>query len=178
MLGKFGRTVLTSNLLFYLAVDEDWTVNNLLPHFDTEHEDFQCAWDGFLSRGHLSPQIADLLGEKFVAALPRVFREFQGQMTTRFVQFYVAAIGWLTTDSKDNWITESFRYAEAETRERFAIEIGHCLRGLDESSQQECWSTWLKTYWEDRLQGVPCPLNDEEINPDAGMGHAPTRCVL
>ena len=163
LLGQFGRTVLASNLHFYLAVDEDWTVNNLLPLFDTEHEDFQCAWDGFLSWGHLSPQIADLLGEKFVAAIPRVFREFQDQMTARFIQFYVAAMGWLTTDTNDNWITEFFRYATAETRKQFAVEIGHCLRDLDEGSQQECWSTWLKDYWKNRLQGVPCPLDDEEI---------------
>ena len=163
VLGKFGRTVLASNLHFYLAVDEDWTVNNLLPLFDTEHEDFQCAWDGFLSRGRLSPEIADLLREKFVAAIPRVFREFQGQMTTQFVQFYVAAMGWLINETNDKWITEFFSYANAETRKQFAVEIGHWLRDLDESSQQECWSAWLKDYWENRLKGVPRPLDDEEI---------------
>ena len=48
-------------------------------------------------------------------------------------------------------------------RKQFAVEIGHCLRDLDERSQKECWSIWLKGYWKNRLQDVPCPLDDEEI---------------
>lgn len=163
VLGKFGRTVLASNFHFFLAVDEDWTINNLLPLFDTEHEDFQCAWDGFLSWGRLSPQIADLLHKKFVAAVPRVFREFQGQMLTRFVEFYVAALGWLIDGASDDWITEFFKHADVETKNQFAIAIDHCLRDFDENRQQEWWNVWLKDYWRNRLQGVPDRLDDAEI---------------
>ena len=163
VIGKFGRAVLASNLHFFLVVDEDWTTHNLLPLFDTEHEDFQCAWDGFLSWGRLSPQIADLLREKFVAAVPRVFREFQGQMLTRFVEFYVVALGWFINDANDDWITEFFKYAEVETKNQFAIAIGHRLRDFDETGQQEWWNVWLKDYWRNRLQGVPDQLDDGEI---------------
>ena len=53
--GKFGRTVLASNFHFFLAIDEYWTTNNLLPLFDTEHEDFQCAWDGVSYLGGVYP---------------------------------------------------------------------------------------------------------------------------
>ena len=65
--GKFGRSVLASSFQFFLAVDENWTVDRLLPLFGTEHEDFQCAWDGFLTWGRLSPPVAKVLGENFVA---------------------------------------------------------------------------------------------------------------
>ena len=163
VLGKFGRTVLTSNFHFFLAIDEDWTINNLLPLFDTEHEDFQCAWDGFLTWGQLSPQIADLLREKFVDAVPQVFQEFQGKMLTRFVEFYVAAMGWLINGANDDWITEFFKHADEETKNQFAIAVGHRLRDLDESRQQEWWNVWLKDYWRNRLQGVPDRLDDAEI---------------
>ena len=161
--GKLGRAVLASNFHFFLVVDEDWTIDNLLPLFDTEHEDFQCAWDGFLSWGRLSPQVADSLSEKLVNAVPRVFREFQGQMLTRFVEFYVAAMGWFISEANDDWITEFFKHADEETKNQFAIAIGRRLRDLDESRQQEWWNVWLKDYWRNRLQGVPDKLDDGEI---------------
>ena len=163
VLGKFGRTVLASNFHFFLAVDEDWTTINLLPMFDTEHEDFQCAWDGFLSWGRLSPQIADLLREKFVNGVPRVAKEFQGRMLTRFVESYVAALVLLINNANEDWITEFFKHADAEMKNQFALEIGHRLRNLDEAGQQEWWNVWLKDYWRNRLQGVPDQLDDAEI---------------
>ena len=160
---KFGSTVLAGNFPFFLATDEDWTVHNLLPLFDAEHEDFQCAWDGFLTWGRLSPPAVEVLRGKFFAAVPRVFREFQREMLTRFVQFYVAEMGWLISSANDSWITEFFKYPNTEARNQFAIAIGRHLHNLDDSRRQEWWSVWLKSYWENRLQGVPCPLDDEEI---------------
>jgi len=163
VLGTFGRTVLASNFHFFLAVDEDWTTINLLPLFDTEHEDFQCAWDGFLSWGRLSPQIADLLRKKFVNGVPRVAREFQGQMLARFVGFYVAAMGLLINGANEDWITEFFKHADADMKHQFASEIGRQLVNLDEAGQQEWWNVWLKDYWRNRWQGVPDQLDDAEI---------------
>ena len=138
--GKFGSTVLAGNFPFFLATDEDWTLHNLLPLFDAEHEDFQCAWDGFLTWGRLSPPAVEILREKFLAAVPRVFREFQREMLTRFIQFYVAEMGWLINGANDSWITEFFKYANTEARNQFAIAVGRHLHNLDDSRRQEWWS--------------------------------------
>ena len=154
---------LAGNIPFFLAIDEDWTVHNLLPLFDVEHEDFQCAWDGFLTWGHLSPPVIETLREKFFAAVPRVFREFQGEMLASFARFYVAEMGWAINCANDSWIAEFFKYASAEGRKQFAIAIGRHLHNLDDSRRLEWWSGWLKSFWENRLQGVPRPLDDEEI---------------
>ena len=48
-------------------------------------------------------------------------------------------------------------------KKQFASEIGHRLRILDEPGQQEWWRVWLNDYWSNRLQRVPCPLDDAEI---------------
>ena len=34
---------------------------------------------------------------------------------------------------------------------------------MDDSQQQELYTRWLRRYWENRLQGVPAQLIDEEI---------------
>ena len=161
--GRLGRTVLASQFHFFLTVDEHWTLDNLLPLFDASHDDFQCAWDGFLTWGLLSPSTAEHLRGKFITAIPRIVQDFGEQMRTRFVQSYSVALGWLINGANDDWITEFFVHADAETRKRFAVDIGHRLRDLDENGQQEWWSVWLKDYWENRLQGVPVPLDDAEI---------------
>ena len=161
--GKFGRTVLASNFQYFLAVDEDWAISNLLPLFDPEHEDFQCAWDGFLTWGRLSPATAEHLCEKSISAIQRISLEFSEQMRMRFVEFYVVALGWLIGSAIEDWITEFFKFADTQMKRRFALEIGHRLRTLDEAVQQEWWNVWLKDYWANRLQGVPYPLADEEI---------------
>ena len=59
VVGKLGRAILTSHLHFLLHVDEDWSLENLLPLFDVGHEDFRPAWDGFLTRGRITPQVED-----------------------------------------------------------------------------------------------------------------------
>ena len=164
--GKLGRTVLASNFHFFLAVDEEWTVTNLLPLFNSDNEDFQCSWDGFLTWGRLSPDIAELLHDDFLAAVPRVIQDFEGEMSTRFVEFYTIALGWLIECANDDWITEFFRHADEKAKGQFADAIEQRLSNLDETSQQEWWNAWLREYWANRLQGVPSPLNDAEI---AGM---------
>ena len=34
---------------------------------------------------------------------------------------------------------------------------------MNETQQQEHWNRWLKRYWQDRLDGVPKPLESDEI---------------
>lgn len=161
--GKFGRTVLASHFHFFLAVDERWTLDNLLPLFDSKHDDFQCAWDGFLTWGRISPTIAELMHEKFIAAIPRVVKEFDEHMSARFMQFYTTGLGWLIRGANEDWIIEFFKNANLKAKSQFAFEIEHHLRGLDETGQQEWWNTWLKNYWDNRLKGIPSQLDDEEI---------------
>ena len=161
--GKFGRTVLASQFHFFFAVDEAWALDNLLPLFDTNHDDFQCAWDGFLSWGRLSPPIAEHLREKSINAVQRIIQAFDECMLMRFVEFYVAALGWLIDGANDDLITEFFKQADAKAKSQFAIAIKRRLRDLDEVKQKEWWDIWLRDYWENRLQGVPSPLDDAEI---------------
>ena len=84
-------------------------------------------------------------------------------MRMRFVGFYVGALGLLISSVRDDWISEFFKHADAGMRNQFALEVGHNLRMLDATGQQEWWNTWLKDYWENRLQGVPRQLDDSEM---------------
>ena len=166
--GKLGRSVLASQFHFLLATDETWALENLLPLFDVGHEDFQCAWDGFLIWGRLSPPVAQHLRSSLIGAVERIDLDFNRDMALRFAEFYVAALGWFIADANDEWVTGFFKRAGGEARRLFALQIGHRLRNLDETRQQEWWDLWMRGYWENRLMGVPCPLDDEEVRSMLG----------
>ena len=61
------------------------------------------------------------------------------------------------------WIHEFFTHSDADARHTFANEIGHRLHHMNETQQQEQWNHWLKPYWQNRLDGVPKPLESDEI---------------
>ena len=161
--GRLGRTILASQFHFMLATDEAWTVEHLLPLFDAEHEDFDCAWDGFLAWGRLSPPTAEHLREKFIEAVPRIQRDSDESKLMRFIDFYVAALVWSIRRANDDWITEFFRQADGRSKRVFATQLGRRLHELDAARQKEWWNSWLKDYWTDRLRGIPRRLDDAEI---------------
>ena len=161
--GKLGRAILAGRLHFMLHVDEGWSVDNLVPLFDADHEDFRPAWDGFLTWGRITPQVADNLGEAFLNAVQRAKREPAWKMYGRFLAYYTEMLVWSASGPVDEWITTLLSDSDGEVRRLFAERMGFILRSLSEEEQKEMWSTWLRGYWENRLQGVPCPLDDEEI---------------
>ena len=72
-------------------------------------------------------------------------------------------LAYFALDSSEKWISEFFTHSDAEDQHTFANEIGDCLDQMDEAHQQEQWNRWLKPYWQDRLDGVPKPLESDEI---------------
>ncbi len=163
--GKLGRTILVSQIHVMLVVDESWTLENLLPLLKIDHEDFKSAWDGFLTWGHLTPQVAECLQETFIQALQRINHELAGDKQERFIEYYTAMLGRFAKHAEDKWITKLFSHSDndIEVKHFFADVISRNLRNMNEIQQRECWQRWLRDYWKNRLQGFPAPLDDTEI---------------
>ena len=161
--GKLGRAILTSRLHFMLHVDEGWSVENLVPLFDAGHEDFRPAWEGFLPWGRITPQVEDSMRKAFLNAVQRAKRESAWRMQHRFLGYYTEMLVWSASGPVDEWITTLLSDSDGEVRRLFAERIGFILRSLSEEEQREMWNTWLRGYWENRLRGVPHPLDDGEI---------------
>ena len=184
--GKLGRTVLASQFAFLLAVDETWTLDNLLPLFAPDNADFQAAWDGFVNRGHLNPAVVDVMAAAFLKAVERINNELFNQryrlihQRDRFIKYYIGMFGYLDENPLERWIPKFFQYASQgmpsvteaptffprsipETKDLFAVEVGSRLRKMTETEQQEWWERWLKRYWENRLDGIPDELEAGEI---------------
>ena len=167
--GRLGRSVLAGQFAFLLAADEKWTKENLTPLFGNRENiaDFQAVWDGFLTWGRLNPTVADNLHDAFLEAVQQIDSDLANRRND-FVRRYTIMLGYFAADPLETWVPKLLGHGGEEARGRFAFEIGSHLRGMDETRQEEWWGRWLKRYWENRLQGVPVPLEPGEVETMLG----------
>ena len=116
----------------------------------------------FLTLGRLTPSVAELLGEAFLEAVQYINSDLSDRRD-KFIEAYVTMIGYYITDSIEKWILEFFVHSDAKGRHIFASKVDNHLYRMDEARQQNYWQRWLKCYWQNRLDGIPKPLESDEI---------------
>ena len=162
--GRIGREVFARNFHFFLAIDERWTKKNLLPLFQEERDvaNFQAVWSGFLAFGRLTPVVAEHFSDAFLNAVRRINGEL-AEWREKFVRRYTDILVMFAKDPVDEWIPPLFSHGNLQDRTGFASHVKFHLRKMDETRQRELWERWLKRYWKNRLQGVPVPLEPDEV---------------
>ena len=166
--GKLARVIFASHISFLSYVDEEWTKQNLIPLLDVNHDEFESAWEGITRSPNITLTCAELLREAFLQAVEHINDRMTSEGRSRFIARYTSMLTWFVSGPTDPWITKLMVGSNLEVRQQFAREIEHRLRTLDESTQEEWWKTWLKEYWENRLIGLPTPLDANEIGPMFG----------
>ena len=165
--GRLGRCVLAGHFSFLLAVDENWTRENLLPSFMKydEVDEYQAVWDGFLTWRSLNPQVAEFLSDAFLGAVLQIESRFAGRRrrAENLIEAYTVMLGYYATDPLDTWIPSLFENSSEAHRSYFAVVLGRHLRQMNEGQQYEWWQRWLRSYWENRLTGSPAPLASGEV---------------
>ncbi len=163
--GRLGRSVFAWYFSLLFSYDSDWIEDTFLPLFDQRNinDDYRALWDG-LTSGRLSPAAAEAMGDAFLNALPNIKTAFSGEERLRsFIQSFTAMLVYIVDDPLSEWIPSFFEHSDSDSRSYFAAEIGHFLDNLDDAKQRELWTRWLHRFWENRLQGVPAQLIDEEV---------------
>ena len=161
--GTLGCTVLCRQFAFLLAVDAAWTRRYLLPLFDADGgtKRFKPAWDGFLL-GRLNPAVAEELESAFLKTLARLDTD-PIPRREEFFKYCTAFVGFYAADPLNTWIPALFNHGGLDARRTFTSQVEWLLRNLDEAERREWWRRWLRQYWENRVQGVPAPLENDEI---------------
>lgn len=161
--GKLTRVILARHLPYLADVDEVWVKRNLIPLLAPFHAEFESAWHGLLHCGPIYPRTADLLSDAFQAAIGPIGNNFDARMLRQFMNKYTVLLNWFVDGPNDRWITKIFTAGNPEVRQLFAEQISLILRASDEARRKEMWDTWLQGYWQNRLLGIPAPLDDAEI---------------
>ena len=163
--GRLGRTVFAWYFSLLTSYDFDWVKGHFLPLFHqcNNDQDYQALWDG-LTSGRLTPAAAEILNDAFLNALPHINTVFAGEERLRsFIDTYTGILIYIIDDPLAEWIPRFFEHADSSSRSCFAAQIGYFLGNVDDAKQQELWTRWLFQFWENRLQGIPVRLSDEEI---------------
>ena len=80
-----------------------------------------------------------------------------------FVEYYTTFIFYAPEDPRDELIPALFEYADLDDWCIFSEQIEAHLEGCEPHQVREWWSRWLKSYWENRIQGVPQQFNPPEV---------------
>ena len=167
--GSCGKAVLTSRLVFMLHNDETWTRTHLIPIFTSADDDgYQPVWHG-LVYGRISLQAGEALKTAFIQAITEIESLFpqedshQDRHRQQFVDFYAHVVTYFVDEPLDLYIPKFFQSTSTKDRGEFSRELGRYFRQMDDARRKEWWDRWLKRYWENRLQGVPKPLEGPEV---------------
>jgi hypothetical protein len=160
-----GREMLASQLGFIFSVDQEWSRMNIIPLFDWNNDVNKArqVWKGWLSWGRLTEPLLDELIPFFQKSFQYISTEFLKERE-RLVEWIVnISLFWMDDPLSNGWIIAFLQKSEEQDRKNFASQIGHHLMNMKLDTKIGLWKRWLKRYWEDRNQGIPVPMADDEL---------------
>ena len=170
---ELGRVVLVSQLHFLFAIDPEWTQNNVIPLLDWSINERQAlqAWHGFLGWGRWTEGLLPYLMPLYEGTFSRCSRVPQ-DYRRRFCEHLASIAAFSSIDPlKHGWLARFLLAVGSEERTTWAADMRDMLKGMDEGAQEAAWHNWIRDYWEQRITGVPAPLDSNE------MGEMVTWCL-
>ena len=165
--GLFGKAILGSYSATLFTIDAEWTKANLVPLFEVGNESSAAVWDGLAGSNALTPQVAQLMQPLFLrAALCLRDDRYWARDDVRrgFINKFVIVMMFHVIDPVPTWIPAFFANSTDADRVEFAMQIHEILADATDAQRTCWWETWLKGYWQNRLEGVPARLEPNEID--------------
>ena len=163
---QLARVLLASQLHFLFSLDPSWTTEHLFPLLDVQ-EDQQRAkqcWHGYLYWGRWS----DVMLEKLLPAYEGMFSliEVEKDEFRRIFCGHLASIAVYSSVNplEHGWLFRFLAIVRPTTRALWAGALHEVIQGLDDNAKLHLWQRWLNTYWQQRLQGRPVPLDAKETD--------------
>ena len=158
------RIVFASNLHFLVSADKAWGLERIVPLLDLTKDTrgaLQC-WHGYLVWGRwLAVLLRDLLPlyEKALPAILKESDELQGRFSEHIAE--IACLGSINP-LQEGWLNRFIDAASPELRRRWASHVQRVLKHVDEPKKKEIWNSWVEQYWDNRILGIPLPLDGVE----------------
>lgn len=142
-----------------------WTVEHVVPLLDWSlgGRNALQAWHGYLSAGMWNDTLLDHLMPLYQGMFPILHAEL-GRFRQRFCE-HLAWIACLSLKNpiREGWLQRFLQQVDPEERKMWASFVGEALKGMKEPVRQSTWDNWIKDYWDRRLDGIPVPLDGQEV---------------
>jgi SIR2-like protein/uncharacterized protein DUF4020 len=160
-----GRVLIASQLYFLFSVDQEWAIQNVLPlfRFSEDHSRAIQAWHGFLAWGTWTEGLLAHLMPCFEEAFSKLHSELGKDQRRSFCKF-LAGIACHSSINPlhQGWLNRFLTSVTAEERTTWASSMLQTLKGMKEAAVENAWNSWIKTYWQNRIDGIPVPLEASE----------------
>jgi len=158
----FTIPVITRQIAFLTSLDKNWTEQFIYPLFScSDDRRASQAWHGFLGSRGPSDIVFNSLKNAFGYAISRLAVIMQGK-EERFIEFYAYIALFKLTSPQKEWIPSLLLVLPDSLKTVFSKKIGSLLRTMKHADIDKVWKTWLKAYWQDRIDGAPVPLSDQD----------------
>jgi hypothetical protein len=162
---QYSRIVLAAALHFLYAIDSQWATEKFIPLFDADESEMRAEQllHGFLGGSGWS----DALFAQLRPYLEKVFTRLDDQLSEireKMAEFLAAvAASSLIDPWHGGWLLSFIRDAGLAARKEWAAHFGRIVENLPPEATSQVWTTWVREYWEQRLNGVPAPLTTDEV---------------
>jgi hypothetical protein len=163
--GELARVLLASQLSLLSSADEPWTKGHVLPFFDWSLDGKRAvqAFHGFLTWGRQTENVLAYLVPLYEKAFVHI--QELGRVRERFAEYLAGlALASSINPITHGWLNQFVAATEPEDRIRWASHLRHLLRGSVDEAKALAWASWIKTYWRQRMLGVPLPLDSKELD--------------
>ena len=166
---RLAQTACAHRLGFLHDIDPEWSATRILPMMDPSHDVDRAVrcWDAYLYLPQCSLQLLqDGLLEHLIAFAGHV-DDCCADAQTGFANL-AAGICLAEVenppDGSPEWLTRFSVSATDATRAAFIRSIAHRLRGANPEIIAAQWRRWMRSYWRNRLNGVPRNLTAIEAS--------------
>jgi hypothetical protein len=158
---ELARVVFASHLHFLLSSDQAWTIANVLPLLDLSENSrraIQC-WHGYLCWGKWPDDLLPRL-LPFYEKLYAVIGEESERTQQRFYEHLagIACFGSINP-VHEGWLMRFVQSVGPKQREAWTADFRMMLKQIKEPAKQKAWDSWVREYWQSRIEGKPMPLS-------------------
>jgi SIR2-like domain/Domain of unknown function (DUF4020) len=167
---QLSRVILVSQLIFLFGADEVWTRSTVLPLLSWQEDKLRArqAWHAFLHQTHWNDALFPNLLPLFEQAFSHTDDIRNKGLRSRFSEV-LAYIALYETDEATNpidqgWLKHFVKTVPSQDRRNWAFHIANHLKikKLSAEAVVEAWNRWMREYWQQRVRGIPRPLDDNE----------------
>ena len=161
---QLARVILASQVHFLFHFDQEWTTLHVFPVLDAqlnEQRARQC-WHGYLYWGRWNDSMMAKMMPLYESMFPliddekeEVERSFCGHLSGIAVYSSLHPL-------EQGWLFRFLSKIKLSARVVWAGALRSVIGDLDNDARVHLWQRWLKTYWQERLQGRPVPLSATE----------------
>ena len=163
---SIGRVLIASQLYFLFNLDQAWTVSNVIPLFNLADNELRTiqAWHGFLAWGRWTEGLLPHLLPCFEQWFPYLHVKLGKEQRESFCHFLAGIACHASTDPiQSGWLKRFLQEVTPEERTIWSSSMSRTLKGMKEPLPEHSWRSWISTYWQNRIEGVPMPLEVGEI---------------